>query len=319
MKVDVPRLLEALGISSEESNTGAEEMWACCPFPEHDEATPSWSIRNDPSLEKHGSHYCFGCGRGGSPADLVIEKIGLSGYGAAVGWLKERNLEIDGVAPMGIKVVLKRPGVYKQLEMPFGIRPQFKKWTTNARRYAASRGITEAQVHRWSIGCVPMGPLAGRLYVPVYDRAGMLLSYTARDYTGDAKSRYKEPTGKGMEGAHPGAIFGEEHWPMEILRKELILCEGAFNALACERVGARHVGALYGSDLSKEQLLKLRSWKSIVIASDLDTAGDKMARKLLASLARWGNTRRVNFPDRRDPNDLEQTEPKLLKELLWPK
>ncbi len=319
MQVDVPLLLEALGIASEESNTGAEEMWACCPFPEHDEDTPSWSIKNDPSMEKHGSHYCFGCGRGGSPVDLVMEVIDLSGYGAAIAWLKERSLDLDGIVRWeSIEFVPKRPGVHQTLEQPYGVRSAYKKWTTNAKRYVASRGITEAQIYRWSIGCIPMGPLAGRIYVPAYDRAGALLSYTARDYTGDAKSRYKEPDGKGMDGAHPGAIFGEEHWPIEMLRSELILNEGAFNAMACERVGARFTGALYGSDLSKEQLLKLKSWKSIVIASDLDTAGNKMARKLLANLARWGNTRRVDFPDKRDPNDLEREDPKLLKELLWP-
>ena len=318
MRVDVPRLLDALGIFSEESNTGAEELWAACPYPEHEESTPSWSIKNNLSLPQHGSNYCFGCGRGGSPADLVMEIVGLSGYGAAIEWLKERTLDVEGVAPMGIQVVLRRPGVHTELELPFGLRSKYKSWTTNAKRYASSRGITEAQIYRWSIGCVPMGPLAGRLYIPAYDRDGVLLSYTARDYTGDARSRYKEPDGKGMDGAHPGAIFGEEHWPQEMFRNELVLCEGAFNSMACERVGARHHGALYGSDLSKEQLLKLTTWKSIVIASDLDTAGDKMARKLLASLSRWGNTRRVKFPDRRDPNDLEREDPELLKELLWP-
>ncbi len=315
MKVDVPRLLKALGIFSEDMH---DEMWACCPYPEHDELTPSWSIKNDVGIDKHGTHHCFGCGRGGGPAELVMNVVGLSGYGAAVAWLKERNLDLEGVAPMGIEIKLKRPGVHRELEAPLGVRTSYKRWTTNAKRYAKKRGITEVQIDRWEVGCVPMGPLAGRLYFPIRDRQGVLLSYTARDYTGEARSRYREPEGKGMDGAHPGAVWGEQHWPIAKYRTELVLCEGALNGLACERVGAKHVGALYGSDLHKEQLLKLNSWLSIVIAADLDVAGDKMARKLLASLSRWSKVRRVQFPPRKDPNDLELEDPELLKEVLWP-
>lgn len=311
-------MLAALGIDVAEGQSGPDELWAACPFPEHDEVTPSWSIKDEVMLDKHGSHYCFGCGRGGSPADLVMEVVGLSGYRAAIEWLKERSLDLEGTAPMGIQVVLRRPGAYKPLEVPFGMRTKYKTWTTNAKRFAQRRGLTEAQVFRWSIGCVPMGPLAGRLYVPAYDRRGVLLSYTARDYTGDASSRYKEPRGKGMDGAHPGAIFGEEHWPIPELRRELVLCEGAFNAMACERVGAMHTGALFGSDLTKEQVLKLESWPRIVVASDLDTAGNKMARKVMAVFGRRANTVRVKFADKRDPNDIERDDPAELKELLRP-
>ena len=43
-----------------------------------------------------------------------------------------------------------------------------------------------------------------------------------------------------------------------------------------------------------------------------------MTRKVFASLGRWANPRRVEFPDTRDPNDLERQNPQLLKELLWP-
>lgn len=312
-------MLEALGIESPEAGTAAEEMWACCPFPEHDESTPSWSIKNDEQSDKHGSHYCFGCGRGGSPADLVIVQVGLSGFSAAVAWLKERKLDIDGVAPLNIDLVLKRPPKHATLELPYGIKDKYSTWTTNAKRYAKERGITEHQIDRWSIGCVPMGPLAGRLYIPAYNQERELLSYTARDYTGETRSKYKEPAGKGMDGSHPGAVFGEEHWPnMHILRRELVLCEGAFNAMACERVGAPYIAALFGSDLTKEQLLKLKTWDNIVLASDLDAAGNKMARKILAALGRWSPTTRVKFADKRDPNDLERENPTLLKELLWP-
>ncbi len=319
MIVDVERMLEALGIESEEAGSAATEMWACCPYPEHDESTPSWSIKNDEQDDKHGSHYCFGCGRGGSPVDLVIAQVGLSGFGAAIAWLEERKLDIDGVAPLNIELILKMPAKHEMLELAYGIRADYSKWTTNAKRYAKERGITEHQIHRWSIGCVPMGPLAGRMYIPAYDQNQRLLSYTARDYTGDARSRYKEPSGKGMDGAHPGAVFGEEHWPKEhTLRRELVLCEGAFNAMACERVGAANIAALFGSDLTNEQLLKLKTWDTIILASDLDAAGNKMARKILAALGRWSDIRRVQFTDKRDPNDLERENPALLKDLLWP-
>lgn len=316
MKVDVPRTLKALGIKFEELG---DEIWACCPYPDHNEDTPSWSIKSDANHAKYGSHHCFGCGRGGGPVDLVMESVGLSGYGAARDWILKRKLTLDGVAPLSIEVRLRRAGVRKELDAPKHVIESYSRWTTNAKRYAAKRGLTAEQIERWGIGCVALGPLAGRLYFPIRDRNGILLSYTARDYTGEARSRYKEPRGKGEEGAHPSAVFGEEYWPEDTSEAELILCEGALNALACERVGARHVGALYGSDLHRSQLLKLQRFGSIVIASDLDKAGNKMARKLYASFARWRPVRRIAFPGGMDPNDVERKDPNQLKELLWGK
>ncbi|MGI8866266.1 MAG: CHC2 zinc finger domain-containing protein, partial [Rubrobacteraceae bacterium] len=66
-----------------------------CPYPDHDEKTPSFSVSPD-----QGFYYCFGCQRGGDAIKLVTELKSLS-FVDAVTHLAERSgieLEYEGSA-----------------------------------------------------------------------------------------------------------------------------------------------------------------------------------------------------------------------------
>lgn len=286
-----------------------EELWAACPHPRHNERTASWSI------DTEGGHHCFGCKWQGGSLELVKVVIGLSGYGAAHTWLEEKDLYLDGGLPLAVQLRLQREAETDMMKFDSNARiAPLDEWVTPARRYAKARGITSGQVKRWGLGYATGGYFANRVLLPTYDREGTLKNISARAWSPTKKPKYLNS--KERHGWDPGAIFGEQHWPEYLTRSTLVLCEGELNALACERRGMPYVAALGGSQLEKEQVLKLGQFQRIILATDMDKAGSEVARSLRATLVRWRRCYVVKFPDRRDPNDLEREEPELLDELL---
>jgi DNA primase len=308
--IDIPRMLKLLGIQYKDHNG---ELWANCPFPDHEEDTPSWSMKPT------GQHYCFGCKKGGGAANLVMRVYDFKAYASAMAWLDEHGLFSDGKLPLEVDVVVSRPALDRpEVQVPTDARfVSFAEWkVTVAKRYAQKRGITAAQVDKWGIGYATGGYYANRLLLPTREyMSGRLINITGRAWSPTKTPKYLNS--KEQHGWDPGAVFGEQHWGPYLGSATLVLCEGELNALACERVGAQYVGALGGSTLDKEQVLKLSTFLKVIIAVDIDRAGTEVAEALRATLARWRKAVVVQFPDRRDPNDLEREDPQLLKRLLW--
>lgn len=297
----------ALGIEFRDHNG---ELWACCPHPKHREKTASWSI------DEEGGHHCFGCKWEGGVLELVLRVVGLSTYGAAHTWLEEKGLYLDGALPLSVELKVRRPD--QATELTFDADARFKplkEWVTPARRYAIQRGLTSAQVARWGLGYATGGFYANRILLPTRSRQGRLLNITGRAWSPTKTPKYLNA--KELHGWDPGAIFGEQHWPEYLTRETLVLCEGELNALAIERrMPDVCIGALGGSQLEKEQVMKLSQFQRVVIAADIDRAGSDLVKALSATLVRWRRCVTLDFPDRRDPNDLERQEPELLDELL---
>ncbi len=315
MLVDVPRLLTALNIGGALKRRG--EIWAPCPYPSHKDREPSWSIVNNPRSPDHGLNYCFGCGAGGSVLELVTVSAGLHGYSEAVRWIEERALSLECSAPTNVKLVINKE-MRGELALPTGLRGgDLSAWVTPARRYVSRRGIDDAQTKRWGIRYAVEGELAGRIVFPIYDITGRLLAYTARSFLGE-QPRYL--TSRRHSGnALLGAIFGEVHWlpPARRSGAAVVVCEGAFNSLACERAGAAYIAALGGSRLDPIQVSKLSRFGEIIIATDSDSAGNKVAGALLAALSRWCSVKRVELPKNKDPDDLWAENPDGLRRSLW--
>ncbi|HYQ82838.1 MAG TPA: CHC2 zinc finger domain-containing protein, partial [Rubrobacter sp.] len=55
-----------------------------CPYPDHQEKTPSFSISPD-----QGLYYCYGCQRGGDAIKLAMDLKSLD-FGEAVSYLADR-------------------------------------------------------------------------------------------------------------------------------------------------------------------------------------------------------------------------------------
>jgi 5S rRNA maturation endonuclease (ribonuclease M5) len=315
MIVDVPRLLEALGIKAREHGG---ELWAACPHPQHSETRPSWSIKDDPHDPANGTHYCFGCQFTGTPVDLVAAVIGIP-PGAAYRWIKDRGFVLQGVLPLEVALSVRTRTT--ALRIPRGlIAKPFERWATPVRVYAQRRGLTPEQVKRWELCYAIDGDMAGRIVFPCQDVDGTWLSWHARTYCAQDK-RYKNASA--ADGFDAGAVFGLRWWPDSEVRSEstLVLTEGALDALACEREGAAYIAAIGGSEPHARQLLKLASWGRILVATDGDKAGDNLYLTLRQAIGAKVDCRRVDIPrttetEKWDAAKLAVKQPGKLRTLL---
>jgi DNA primase len=273
--IDVRKLLDVLGAKNIRVEGDVGEIWASCPLGTHTDTDPSFQILNDPTSDSHGYWRCFGCSENGGAVGLVRKVRGVDGKEArrilanlenevAVGRKLGRAIVTVGAITMG------RPSFGE----PVGIRrPPFEEWSGPFRDYAAERGITPEQIQRWRIGYSVAGM---RLYFPIEDETGRLCSYTARTIVGD-RTRYMTPAPR--ENPISGALFGRRWWPPRGARRLLILAEGAIDALAVERATGAHVGALGGSAITPDQWIHVASWSTVVLMTDPDKAGDRIAEE----------------------------------------
>lgn len=260
-----------------------------------------------PGGDHHGYYYCFGCGRGGTSTTLVCEVIGIT-WQSAQRWIAEHGLDVDAPAPLTIDLVVGKGMVKQTFSLPPGCHGGgLDSWPTPIRRYVASRGITAAQVGRWNLMYATAGLLEGRVVFPYGDVDGALVGYTARSWDGRAP-RYREP--HHSDGAQPWAMFGPINWPvLPEDRDVVVVAEGAINALALERAGARYIAAPGGSkSIVPQHVARLASFSEVIVASDNDQAGDAFAEELEAKLARWAKVRRLEFPKGVDAAQMDTDE-----------
>lgn len=307
---DIPRLLDELGIKY---RTHGTELWAPCPHPKHKETRASWSIQSDPQSTSHGVFYCFGCHFTGNAPALVMEKLGGVSWGHALQWMTDKGLWLKGALPLDAKLEVRAPR-FRKLKIPSGLRGgPLDQWVTPARRYAVSRGITPEQVLRWRIMYGIDGDMVGRIVFPLRTLGGEWQSFHARTYAGHEK-RYKNASEE--DGYDPGAIFGEEFWPLDAGIKRastVVLTEGSINALACERAGATFLAAIGGSEAHARQLLKLSMWGRLVTVTDPDDAGERLAKELAMQLSRTTKVEHAIIPK---GMDAQQMPPAKLREVL---
>lgn len=292
MRVD--EVLRRLGIDYDRRRT---ELWAKCPA--HKDKSPSWSING-----RSGKHNCFSCGFGGTIEQLVAHVLRVT-LEDAERWLKENGgpAREEKGAPAPTALVVSRPGRVNLLPQEVEAVP-FERWPSSVRAYVVERGVTPEQVERWGIGYAIFGRLAGRIVIPVRDVRGRLLTYMARDFSGDPKAkRYLYPQGRweGMD----GALFGEQRW--NDADRTVVVTEGAIDALAVERALPQFgLAAIGGSELRPAQALKLRlRFGTVVVLTDNDEAGSKAAQGFKGALAGQCEVVRAKLPEGKDAASVE--------------
>ncbi len=292
--IDVETLLRALGIIA----TKRGIKWAAkCPNPDHSDADPSWSIIDNPGDRKHAGHHCFSCKWGGGAWELAaaVWKCEVEEAGKRL-W----EMQLTGTRePVDVpKVVVRFPGKPREFKLPSGvIIPAIddRPWYPPASNYLLSRGVTPYQMHRWRLGFATRGRLVNRVVVPVYTE-GALRTYSARAFA-PGMDRYDQ--GKVRQGAQPKrALFGE---PLFDGGRVGTVAEGVWSCLALERAGFPNPCAMLGSELTPERARLLGRFDGLIIATDPDKAGDRVA-EFLSVLGRRARVHRLALED--SPDDL---------------
>jgi DNA primase len=314
---------------------GANWM-ACCPF--HKEKTASFSVSPAKDI-----FYCFGCQKGGSVFNFVME--------------------IERVAfPDAIRIVAEKTGVplpqlvddsrFEAHKRESDTVIELNQWALvwwedqlksksgrAAREYLKGRGITEETIQTFHLGFAPdswealsthlrqkgasqeqlersglvvkkdeggsYDRFRGRLMFPVVDAQGRAIAFGGRTMEPDGEPKYlnSPETPAYTKGRH---LFGLNLTRDEIRRNGFaILVEGYLDLIVPYQFGVRNMVASLGTALTPEQVkLIARFARKVVVNYDGDRAGVQAAKRAIETvLAEDLEVKVLVLPDNADPDD----------------
>lgn len=161
-----------------------------------------------------------------------------------------------------------------------------------AMSYLISRGITEDDVKRYNIGYCSLGRFQDRIIVPSYGANGLLNYFVARSMDKNSNRKYDAPSCK------KSSIVGLEslvNWKIPV-----ILCEGAFDAIAIKR----NAIPLFGSSISEALMERLVDGQVKTVYLALDKDALRKALDYSEKLLNYGKDVYLLDLEGKDPSDV---------------
>jgi DNA primase len=296
--------------------TGANWM-ACCPF--HKEKTPSFSVSPTKDI-----FYCFGCQKGGTVFNFVMEiervsfpeAIRIVAEKAHVllptmvddGKFESKRKESDEVIEMNTWALefweaqladgghearaardyLTRRQITDETQRVFRLGFAPDSWdalSLNLKR----RGATDAQIERSGLVVKKDGSgfydrFRGRLIFPVFDAQGRALAFGGRMLAAGEPKYLNSPETAAY-------VKGRHLYGLNLSRDDIrqkkfaILVEGYMDLIALYQAGVRNIVASLGTALTTEQARMIgRFARQVVINYDGDSAGVKAAKRAIETL-----------------------------------
>ena len=310
-----------------------QNLFGLCPF--HSEKTPSFSVSPSKQI-----YHCFGCGKGGSVINFIMEIENLS-FPEAVEFLARRagmkvpEQQSDPGKPKRDRLyALNRDAArffYEQLSTPAGAA---------AVDYMLRRGITPGTARRFGLGCAPESwdalcsamkekgyterelydaglvrrgkkggvydAFRGRLMFPVIDVRGNVIAFSGRAL-GDVEPKYLN--------SPETPVFSKSHnlFGLNLAKKSksgyIILVEGNVDVVSLHQAGFDSAVASLGTSLTPEQARLISRYKSeVVIAYDADEAGRKAAQRAIGILEKLElKVRVLTVRGAKDPDEFIKT------------
>ena len=166
--------------------------------------------------------------------------------------------------------------------------------------------VPEVVVAEWGVGGIGPGyRLQWRLYIPIHDELGEVVSWTTRAI-GSSPQRYISASPEEEAVPHKHILYGAHH-----TRHAIVVVEGPLDAWA---IGPGAVATL-GVNYSQQQLAAMAVCPIRVICFDAEPAAQRRAGKLCSDLAAFpGETANVVLETGKDPADADQAELQELRE-----
>jgi DNA primase len=251
MKEDLlKRLLESI-LGGSKSARGGDEAVFTCPSCNHHKKKLTFNLASQ-------KFQCWVCGYKGHRAFQLLKKAGAPG--AAFGALKEIDQQYN------FKKQVKQKVDANTLILPKEVVPIMSSsavLSRHALHYLNQRGVTQQDVVKYDLHYCEEGPLRNMVVVPSYDKDGFLNYYVGRSFDKNAYIKHKLASST-------KDIIGFEmyiNWDLPV-----ILCEGAFDAMAIKR----NAIPLFGKKISTTLMKKIIESKveKIYLALDEDALKD---------------------------------------------
>jgi DNA primase len=269
------RVLKSQGQQLTKEN---EYMW-WSPFVNHHKPKLQINI-------KSGKWHCWVSGQGGHNLFQLFKKLKASKK--EFGELKE--LSDDFVTYKYVPDTKTN----KEVKLPDEYKPMWIKSNSpiykHALKYLKSRGVSQDDMIKYSIGYCEDGLYSNRIIIPSYDNEGKLNFFVGRDVF-DSKLKYRNsPTPKDIVGFE---LF--VNWEEPIL-----LVEGALDAISTKINSIPLFGKTIMNSLKRKILEK--KVKTLYVALDNDALKDSM--KIAEELMNEGIKVHMIKMTEKDPNDI---------------
>ncbi len=311
------------------------KWWGLCPF--HAEKTPSFSVDGD-----RGLFYCFGCQKGGSVIDFVMETDKLS-FMEAMGELAEKAhvpLKLEQGAP-------EAPGIDNEraqlLELYERLAKSFHWLLKNSAQGALAlstlrrRGIPDELIDSFRLGYAPADidwlfrflrtkgysddflarsglfssrnkkyPLfSDRMIFPICDQKGRVIAFGGRLLSGDGPKYINSPDTPIFRKQDNLFAMDRALEGMKVTDSALV-CEGYMDALSFHAAGIANAVAPLGTAFTTKQAHALkRRVSKVILCFDSDDAGLKATIKACPIAAEAGlETSVISMAEGKDASEI---------------
>ena len=299
-----------------------------CPFPDHKEKTPSFSVN-----DLQGLYHCFGCKKSGNVFSFLRDFNGMT-YPDAIRYLADRasipitddvyeNNRPDS-QPQNQdkkKTILRANKIATDF-----FREMFKRQATDSpvRQYVLKRKLNPETLEEFQIGYAPdewealsqqlqrssipteIGEEAqlikkrnqgnghfdmfrNRLVFPIHSPTGDVLAFSARVVNPEDQPKYLN-SNESVVFHKGGVLFGLNQSARYIRSQDLaVVVEGNMDMISIYQAGIKNCVAIMGTAFTADQAKILqRMTKNVVILFDADDAGQRAAERSLPILLSQG-------------------------------
>lgn len=332
-------LVEIIGEDTQIKQVGHRTM-AYCPFPDHNEKTPSFSISEEKQV-----YYCFGCKKSGNLYSYLQTLRGMS-FPEAVEYLAERAgialpdkyqgqeaksdqekyklgerinefaakyfqqaLKKNGFEK-GVDDYLKKRGLSRELIEEFEIGYCDDSWqgltdSMHSKKVplavAAELGLVKAKKQ----GNGYFDLFRERLIFPIRSPRGKVVGFGGRILNPDHFPKYLNSPESFL--FKKGKTFYGLHQTAKYIRSQdqVIVVEGYMDLLTLFGAGVKNVVATLGTALTPEHARLIKRYtKNLVVLFDGDEAGQRASHRSLPILLKEGLfPRALVLPEGQDPDD----------------
>jgi len=302
-----------------------------CPYPDHQEKTPSFSVSRD-----RGFYYCFGCQRGGDAIKLLMDLKSLD-FAEAVSYLAERSgvdLEFEGGgdAEAAKKRAGRRRGIYKALAAAAIYYHKYLLKSSSpeaqeAREYLEGRGLERSTIEEFRLGYALRGGsgffqavkklgierasletagllssrggerFGGRITFPISDRRGRIVGFGARAM-GDAQPKYLNSPETEIFNKRD-LLYGFPQVAQAVSgERAALIVEGYTDVLMLYQSGIKNAVATLGTATTPSHLKTLSGYvDKIYMLFDPDAAGERALERADATVQELERTNNTDDAD----------------------